>query len=425
MITNSLSKTRSSIIIFSLLLAVILVTLMMYVFKSSAEKKSVKKNLTSISVLQLQITNNNPKINLFGTIINPYITKLKSPINTYVDEVLVHTTEYVKQGKLLIKLNIEELHNDIELQKNKIQSINQKIALLDKNYEFDQQLLKAEKHKLKIAKKNVSRFEELQKKQAISKKQADDALFDLENSQLATINRQKEIDTHPIKKSELKHQLQQANNELDNLLLDLKRSNITSPIDGYITQINAAKGSKAEPGQTLIELHDNNKTEIRCQIPELYVSEIYQATKAKKITTGITEIYNTLYTLDLLNISAITRLNQGGADAIFRFKDNTPPLAIIGKTVKVQVTMPVIPNSYLIPLSAIYHDKFIYKISDSKLKSIKINILGIDYVNNKEYLIIKSSDLKPNDLILVSTLATANEGLPVKIVKTSKVKFST
>ena len=383
MITNSLSKTRSSIIIFSLLLAVILVTLMMYVFKSSAEKKSVKKNLTSISVLQLQITNNNPKINLFGTIINPYITKLKSPINTYVDEVLVHTTEYVKQGKLLIKLNIEELHNDIELQKNKIQSINQKIALLDKNYEFDQQLLKAEKHKLKIAKKNVSRFEELQKKQAISKKQADDALFDLENSQLATINRQKEIDTHPIKKSELKHQLQQANNELDNLLLDLKRSNITSPIDGY------------------------------------------QATKAKKITTGITEIYNTLYTLDLLNISAITRLNQGGADAIFRFKDNTPPLAIIGKTVKVQVTMPVIPNSYLIPLSAIYHDKFIYKISDSKLKSIKINILGIDYVNNKEYLIIKSSDLKPNDLILVSTLATANEGLPVKIVKTSKVKFST
>ena len=378
MITNSLSKTRSSIIIFSLLLAVILVTLMMYVFKSSAEKKSVKKNLTSISVLQLQITNNNPKINLFGTIINPYITKLKSPINTYVDEVLVHTTEYVKQGKLLIKLNIEELHNDIELQKNKIQSINQKIALLDKNYEFDQQLLKAEKHKLKIAKKNVSRFEELQKKQAISKKQADDALFDLENSQLATINRQKEIDTHPIKKSELKHQLQQANNELDNLLLDLKRSNITSPIDGYITQINAAKGSKAEPGQTLIELHDNNKTEIRCQIPELYVSEVYQATKAK-----------------------------------------------IGKTVKVQVTMPVIPNSYLIPLSAIYHDKFIYKISDSKLKSIKINILGIDYVNNKEYLIIKSSDLKPNDLILVSTLATANEGLPVKIVKTSKVKFST
>jgi len=425
MLKDYISKNKSLFYSLLIIAIAIIITILMYAFKQKAEKKEFKKHFVSVSAIKLQKNNNNPKINLFCTIVNPYITKLKSPIETYVDQVLVHPTEYVSEGKTLIKLNLEEIHNDIKLQENKINSMKEQIKLVEKNYEFDKQLLQSEKNKLNIAKKNLKRFEQLQAKLAVSKKQVDDAKFDLESSQLGVINRQKEIDLYPIKKSDLTHQLDQATNQLDNLKLDLKRSTIISPINGYITQVNAAKGSKVEPGQVLIELHDNNKTEIRCQIPELYVSQVYKASKSKNITKGYTEIYGVKYELKMLNISSIARINQGGADATFLFEKKTPPLAIIGKTVKVQITMPTIQDSYLVPLSAIYHDHYIYKIINdkkmSKLKSVKIDILGIDYINNKEYLIIKSPKLHPNETVLMSTLATATEGLPVKIIKYNKI----
>jgi len=425
MLKNYISKNKSLFYTLCIIAIAIVITAMMYAFKNKADKKAFKKNLVSVSAVKLQKNNNSPKINLFCTIVNPYITKLKSPIETYVDQVLAHPTEHVKEGKILIILNLEELHNDIKLQENKIKSINEQIKFLDKNYEFDNQLLQSEKNKFKIAQKNLKRFEQLQEKLAVSKKQVDDAKFDLESSQLGVINRQKEIDLYPIKKTDLTYQLGQAINQLDNLKLDLKRSTIISPINGYITQVNAAKGSKVEPGQILIELHDNNKTEIRCQIPELYVSQVYKAARSKHITKGYTEIYGETYELKMLNISSIARINQGGADATFLFENKRPPLAIIGKTVKVQITMPAIKDSYLVPLSAIYHDHFIYKIVNekkiSKLKSVKVDILGLNYINGKEYLIIKSPKLYQNETVLMSTLATATEGLPVKVIKYNKI----
>lgn len=418
------SANKSLVYSLSISFTAILIAISLYLFKSDAKKNNLEKQAISVTALKLEKKDNKPKINLFCTIVNPYITKLKSPIETYVDEVLVHPTEHIQEGKTLIILNLDELNNDIKLQNNKINTINEQLKIIDKNHEYDKKLFISEKNKFNIAQKNLKRFEQLQQKLAVSKKQVDDAQFDLESSQLSLINRQKEIDLYPIRKSELLQQLKQANNQLDNLKLDLKRARITSPIDGYITEVNAAKGSKVEPGQILVELHDNNKSEIRCQIPELYVSQIFKAAQSKNETIGTTEIYEDIYNLKMLNISSIARINQGGADATFLFTNKTPPLAIIGKTVKVQVMMPAIKESFLIPLSAIYHDHYVYKIIDNKnntkLQSVKIKIIGLDKINDEEYLIIESKDLNSDDIILTSTLATATDGLPVKIVRYSK-----
>ena len=77
-----------------------------------------------------------------------------------------------------------------------------------------------------------------------------------------------------------------------------------------------------------------------------------------------------------------------------------------------------IPQSYIIPSTALYGRDRVYIIKDERMHAIKVENLGNFTNPNGSYnVIIKSIEIKDGDKIITSQLPNARTGLKTRIVE--------
>lgn len=104
-----------------------------------------------------------------------------------------------------------------------------------------------------LAKKNLVRFEELEKKGVASTQQLQDA---------------------ESERSALGARIAQFQAQVDGLKYDIEKSNIVAPFSGYITEEFTEVGQWVQKGGPVVELIDIEVAEIRIDMPERYISKI-------------------------------------------------------------------------------------------------------------------------------------------------------
>jgi multidrug efflux pump subunit AcrA (membrane-fusion protein) len=379
-----------------------------------------------------------PELELLGVAESPSASQLTSTVSAYVDKVWVHEGDHVLKGQLLVQLNKDDIELQIHQRDAEVMNINALIEQENNRYQSDLASLKEDKTLLKLAKEAINRQRKLAKSKLTSQELIDNARNTAARQSLSVTSRELAIKNHTARLQQLQAKLKQAKAQLATSELNLQRTYIRAPFEGYITAVPASPGNLARAGETLVKLYDATHLEVRAQLPQRHVAAVKVALKdGFKITAIIKPHADSLLSdkpspikLKLTRLGAMTREGTGGRDAFFTLETSTNPnqvsRLIPGETLPLQVTLNPLPHRFAIPISALYEDNYIYLIKKGRLESHKIKVTGhflkvAHHSENRVYktrLIIQplASDpipIKENDRILTTQLPAAIGGLKV------------
>ncbi|MGB9743750.1 MAG: HlyD family secretion protein [Desulfurella sp.] len=210
-----------------------------------------------------------------------------------VIKVYVKRNQFVKKGQILFEIDptdyIQQVKNAQNVyQANVIQMENLKLSILEKQAAIQkaQQDLKASDAKLTYAQKQNMRYYNLLKEKVISPQEYDSvkmnysvALADF-NARLAAI-KQLEIEIADLKTQLLKqeHLIKQSKAQLDIASINLSRTKVIAPIDGYVTKRNVEIGQYAQVGLPLLNIVNLHHVWVVANFKETAIHNIHIGAK--------------------------------------------------------------------------------------------------------------------------------------------------
>lgn len=415
-IATSIHNNEKKYIIY-IILSVIFIIFILYLFKNNNNNHENNQTAWQVYTIPAEKTSATPELTLFGTIINPFTSKLKSTIEAYVEQVNIKEGMYANKNDILVILDKSDITLDTKQKQAFVDEITAKIKLEAEQYKFNKKNLIAEKKQLELIEKNYERQKSLRKKNLNSAFNLDEAEIEYEKTKITYYQRLLDVESYEHKIAELNAELEKAIADLNQYKLNIERANIKAPFNGYISSLNVSPGTRVMPGDIILEIFNQDSLEIKLQIPESTIATLRSLIKNKEQIKASANIENKNYELIFRSVTANQDVTTGGTDAFFTFKNkNNQNITTIGKTVSVTLKLLELHDVFLIPEPSLYYDDRIYIVENNKLKSIKVNLLGTTIINNKQLLIINSNELKPDDNILSSVLPAAIDGLKVKII---------
>jgi membrane fusion protein (multidrug efflux system) len=222
------------------------------------------------------------------------IVAISSQIPGTISRIVVDDTQYVKKGQLLIKLDAKDADLTLERAKGNLAKTVRSVAKLYKSVDAARLEIKVLETNLQKARDDLSRrcdsdgigvvsAEELEHtKESV---QIASQALDAKQSELEAI----EKETNGIS-LEQNPSVQLAKNELQSAVLNLKRTEIFAPQDGFIAKRNAQIGEKINAGMPLMAV---------VGLQNVWVDANFKETEIKNIRVGQpVELVSDLYGSD-------------------------------------------------------------------------------------------------------------------------------
>lgn len=357
---------------------------------------------------------------------------------------------FVPQGHVLFRIDAAEYELAVQRREAEIEQIDEEIRSLNVDLDNTATLIALAEEDLTLEQAQLQRIEELYQRQAASEIERDnarqqelmsrDALQRLRN-ELSKMQQQKA--TAEVRRKVALVALQQAE-------LDLRRCTIPSPIDGRIVEDVIEQGNFVSPGQALTRLSDSSKMEVRCQLQADEVAWIWEQQMQQTGQRAQPERDGPVYDpIELIPVPCEVVFTFEGVETIWqgelsRFEGSgmnrqtrtfparvivhdplqtqirsltghpvhvAPPTLVSGMFVSVRV--PVTPTEPLfrIPVRALRPGNRIWLRRDGKLEIVQAPIARV----TDEFALLRSyADLSTADEVVVSPLATAVEGMPLR-----------
>lgn len=248
--------------------------------------------------------------------------------------------------------------------------------------------------------------------------QHENELFVIRNDkgERAKHNRAQIIKRHKIRLRGLKAKKLRAESALKMAELDLQRTRLRAPFDGQITAVHISVGDRVRPGDKIIDLYDKSHMELTGTIPNRYIPILQDALKADMVLTASGRLDQQAIEAQLDRLGGTVSESSGGIDAFFKILSDQSYLQL-GRSLQINLQLPRVSNVFIVPDTALYGPRTIYKIVDQRLKTVPIQRLG-DYARDDDvaHSLLSSQHINDGDVILVTQLPNAVENLLVQPV---------
>lgn len=397
------------ILVFS---AIVIFILMMWI-KPSAEQHAVKSKSIPVFVKKITVGKHSPQIMLYGVVESTELAKQNSKLRGDVQEVLVKEGQKVKQGQLLVKLAGVKLLYLLEQRKAERSEIGSQIEIEKQQFETDKLALAHEQKMMVVAQREFKRMESLAKNKYVSNTTMEKAEAELARMQLNITQRQHQLKSHQHKLAQLNAQLKRADAMVGLAQRDYEDSLFYAPFDGQINNVYVSKGGRIEPGQPIVEVLSYQGYRVRATLPNSDVPAVNQALDSGQTIHAKVKWQQYVVSVTLRAISANVESGESSKDALFVLKQEKAHVAL-GQTVMVYLPLLPIADTAEIPLTALYGNNRVYIVVDGKLKSVAVQRVGdVFHIDGDHDILVSSKQLKTGDLVLVSDLPSAINGLAV------------
>ncbi len=293
------------------------------------------------------------QINITGTILADESVLLNSEVAGKVSEILFDEGQSIKKGKLLVRLNDDEIKADLD-----------RLRFI-----------------LKLNKDNEYRQKQLLEKEAISQEEYETALTTLNTSQAEIRVLQARLDKHYIR----------------------------APFDGIVGLRSISVGSFLNPGNPIAELSRINPIKIEFNVPSKYLQLVNVGDQISfRVDAYPDESFNgKIYAVEP-QIDPQTRSIRIRAKA-----DNDENKLFPGQFASITLILEVIPNALLIPTEAVIPELngkrvFLYKNGVVGSQSVVTGLRSEEYVEVVE-------GLNPEDTVITSGILQINQGSEVNV----------
>lgn len=341
---------------------------------------------------------------------------------------------HVSKGTLL--LQIDPVDYKLELRKitSQLVGIDLDLEQLTTESSGIQELVALAEEDLALAAKELARIESLLDRKVTTPADRDRA----KRVELEARNSLRELENQqnllPLRRRQLAAQRQVLVAQQQHTNRDIARTRIVAPFDGLLTLDGAEVGDFVQPGDVLLKIEEAAVAEIECQLraDDLDWLKDSQATANDSKDSGspyeVPDVAATVTHRDDPNrwIGRLTRFRGQGVDPRTRTvpcrvrveRRREPETAegssILMRGMYVTVTLPVVPQTRLIeiPAEAVRPDGQVWSVGGDRLVIHRVTIARV--LQRSVLIRADSTDLKPDDHVIVSPLATTYQGMPVR-----------
>ena len=411
----------------ALSLAVVIVTLLLLlVFKFTQPQPPVKiqeEKAWLVQTQQLVAGAKSPQLELYGRVESPYTATITSSITADIKTLDVKEGQHVTKGQLLILLDDIDVQLVLEDKRSNVAELEALIQSENNRYKNDLLSLKLEKSLVRLAEKKLAREEKTSKTNLTSQSSFDSQKQALQNQKLALNARKLSVTDHPARLAQLEARLSRNRALALQAQHDLQRATVVAPFDGIILNIMVSPGERVRPGEVLLETYATEQVELRALLPQKFVAIIKRSLANEIPLPAKVKTDAGVRVVSLSRISGLITDGGHGVDALFVMNSEavdelTIDELTIGETLEMMLVLPSVDNVFSLPVSSIYGSNRIYRVEDERLVSIKVKKLGSQYINDNQYVLVRSEKLKAGDEIITTQLPHAVSGLKVEVHNT-------
>jgi len=302
-----------------------------------------------------------------GLLVYDRTSQVSSDVSGLVEKVFVNAGDRVNQGDPLVGLDTELLDKEIALRKTRIEQVQLRIEL---------------------AQKNFGRLETLLARKGTSEKNYDDALYSYKDSQAEK------------KSSEL---------ELEKLLIQKRKSIIKAPYDGVILEKNVDTGDWVQQGKNLVSIGAVKDLIIRVPVEETILQFITVGEQVPvRINAFNKELTGTVIRLDpVADVRTKNVFLKVSIPLQEQVIENMSATVFVPTSVKRELS--IIPRDALVQFQG---KDFVYTIKENKAAILPVNIvtylgstIGADnpYFTPGMPVVIEGNErLRPDQPVIVS-----------------------
>ncbi len=293
------------------------------------------------------------QINITGTILADESVLLNSEVAGKVSQILFEEGQFIKKGKLLVKLNDDEIKADLE-----------RLRFI-----------------LKLNEDNEYRQKQLLEKEAISREEYETALTTLNTSQA----------------------------EIRVLQARLEKHYIRAPFDGIVGLRSISVGSYLNPGTSIAELFKIDPVKVEFGVPSKYLSLV---NINDQINFSVDAYPDEVFSGHIYAVEPQVD-PQTRSIKIRAMADNKKNKLYPGQFARINLILEVIPDALLIPTEAVIPElngKRVFLYKGGKVVSQSIQT-GLRDEKNVEV----ATGLNPGDTVITTGVLQINHGSEVNI----------
>ena len=351
---------------------------------------------------------------------------------------------YVEHGSVLLRIDPASYQLEVQEVASELKQVQQDLRHIAAETKGTAALVRIAERKLELATQERARMESLFGDAAVSETslnearqlelQANNALRALQNTR----------DLIPIRRGRLDATLTLANVRQQQAQLRLDRTRIVAPINGIITVDGVEVGDFVQAGDVLLAIEETAAAEVECNLRTddlywLWNSDLAsdaepQRRDADQAARPAFEIPRVPATVTYRIAGdqfqwqgVLSRYHGGGIDQATRtvpcrvlvsgrrrkYEAVGPPALMRGMYVTVTLTIKPRIHLWRIPLRAVQPNRQIWTVHDNKLCIQEVKPARV--LSSSMLIRAEASTLKPGDRIIVSQLATAFDGMQVRI----------
>lgn len=409
-------RSRGWLIPLLLILATAAIVTLLFALRPVPPESKASEKTWPVQVTELAAKDYAPEIRLLGRVETPYQTTLTAAVTADVESLPVLEGQSVERGDVIVRLDDQDVTLTVRQRQASVTELQSQIAQEQRQQEANQQLLDQEQSLVAIARRRLEREQRLGESDLNSQSQIDQARQTLASARIALVSRELTVNQHDARMQALSARLEQARAQLEQARLDQSRTAVTAPFNGTVTGIAVSPGERVRPGETLARLYGADRLEVRAQLPMRQLPGIRRALNRNQPLHARLTLDGNRHRLELARLAGEVNAGAGGVDALFRFRDDPPPLPL-NQTLELTLTLPEQTGLFAVPVSALYQNNTVYRMQEQRLHSISVTVVGSRYVDGKQQQLLRSNALSAGDRILTTQLPNAVDGLRVRLRK--------
>jgi multidrug efflux pump subunit AcrA (membrane-fusion protein) len=375
----------------------------------------IEERIWRVEVEPVDLQTLAPQLVLYGQVETPDLLKAAAPRTARVAAVAVREGGRVTAGSLLVRLDERDFLPALHQAEARVAELESQLESERIRHENDVLALEQDRRLLELARNGVERAQRLKKQRVGSESDLDAALEALARQTLAVSNRERDIADHPARLGALEARLRSARAQLAEIQLDLERSSIIAPFDGVVTGVDVAVGNQVMDGEVLLRLYSLEDLEVRARIPAPYQFEIANALADGMILEAETVSGDAEIRLTLERLSG--EAQPSGVDGLFAVTTGSDALRL-GQMLELRLERPPRKGVVPMPFEAVYGGDRLYKLEQGRMRGIRVEALGgWSPVDGDERLLVRSPYLTSGDLVVVTHMPNAVDGLRVEAVQ--------
>jgi len=358
-----------------------------------------------------------PRLRLYGAVETRQHSTLRAQVTADIRAIHVAPGQRIGKGAVLITLDDREAQLTLARADATMKAAKARRALLETTARALRERAAEEAGLLALAERRWSRTQHLHGQGMLSDSERDGVETALREARLRHSQNRETLDRLPHQQAELDAAVAEAEAQRALAQRDLDSHVVRAPFPGPVESLVVGLGERVSGGAPLLTLSDESALEVRATVASARYRALSEALAQGQHLQATAQLRGQPLTLTLTRLAGQQRADGTAFDAYFSFTSAIPPGAE-GQNLRLDLALPAVPNSVVLPATAVFEQRRIYRVVDGQLEALPAQILGDGPgAGGLDELVVQVPGLSPGDAGMSSQHLRAAPGLRLEMTQ--------